>query len=452
MKTQLFIEQSRQAAKHMIYTYFIENNMEKVQACFSRQAPSFIGWGKSEVFCGYCSIFRTLSNRIQEIKRNRIKNMQVYVPYATPDRSIVLVNCHICSELETGYNLETDCRFSYVYINEDGAAKILHLTVSVPTASTDDSTLKCRRNRITARLAARAADHSPNGIKYCRLDEHFTISYANQMLAQLTGYQSPQQLLEATQGRLDNLVDECDLANVRQAMGSLKEDGDVYTINYHLRTKNGNTVGVLERGHLATGKSTASYVVCCTSPLLPTPSAPGDVLPPHGMPSYEIPTEAFLKVALDIAYSNNGSEAMQQLLQLVCDLLQLAGIWVTDIRHSAQPMNQIFYYDIDGAAPPASFLAQTGNETLQFFNSNGYAQCTDTHLLPSKYRHTFMQHGITAFCQQLIKIDGENAYIVTFYQKEQQHSLSARELEITKITAQFISVILKQDYYSKEQI
>lgn len=435
----------------MLYTYFIENNMEKVQACFSQQTPSFIGWGKSEVFCGYCSIFRTLSNRIQEIKRNRIKNMQVYVPYATPDRSIVLVNCHICSELETGYNLETDCRFSYVYVNENGAAKILHLTVSVPPAS-DDNTLKHRRNRITARLAAQAADHSSNGIKYCLLDEHFTISYANQMLSQLTGYQTPQQLLEETQGCLDNLVDERDLAKVKQAMRSLKEDSDVYTINYHLCTREGNTIGVLERGHLATGKSNTTYVVCCISPLLPATQEPAEGLPQPCAPSYEIPTEAFLKVALDIVYSNNGSDAMQQLLQLVCDLLQLAGIWLTDIHQSALPMQLVAYYDIDNVAPSQLFLTQTGNETLQFFNSKGYAQCTDTRLLPAKYQPNFCQHGITAFCQQLIKTGGKGAYIVTFYQKEQQHRLSARELEITKLTAQLISILLKQNYYSKEQI
>ncbi len=451
MKTQRFIEQSRQAAKHMLYTYFIENNMEKVQACFSRQNPSFIGWGESEVFCGYHSIYRTFSSRIQEIKRNRIKNMQLYVPYATPSRSIVLVNCHICSELETGYNMETDCRFSFVYINEDDAAKILHLTVSVPKDPDGGHALKCRRRRITSRLAAQAADHSPNGIKYCQINEPFTMSYVNQTLSHLAGYQSPQQLLEATQGRLDNLVDARDLATVRQAMASLKEDSAAYTINYHLRARNGQTVAVLERGHFAIGRSGAAYIVCCIAPLLPAAPAPANNVPPS-VPSYEVPTEAFLKVALDIVYSNKGSEAMQQLLFLVCDLLQLAGIWLTDIRQSALPMQLAAYYDIDNVPPPKRFFLQTGDETLRFFNSKGYAQCTDTRLLPAKYQPTFRQHGITAFCQQLVKSGGKAAYILTFYQKEQQHSFSARELEITKITAQFISILLKQNYYSKEQI
>ncbi len=452
MKTQRFIEQSKATATKLLYAYFIENDMEKVQACFSRQNPSFIGWGRQEVFCGYDNIFHTMTIRMQEIQRSRIQKMQVYVPYATASRCIVLLNCHISTELHTGYNLDVDCRMSFVLVNENDTAKILQLTVSVPPTTADIATTATKQHHITANLAADAAGYSPNGLKYCLIDAEHTATYVNRSLAQLAGYQTPQELLAATQGQLQNLVDARDLAKVRQVMQSLTEEGSTYTINYRLRTKQAGFTWILERGRRTTGTEGAPCIICAASPLLQPEDNSSCDWPQMSAHSYEIPSEAFLNITLDIVSSNTRDVAMQQLLQLASDLLQLAGIWVTDIRQSSQPMRLAAYYDASDMTPSELFLEQTGDETLRFLNSKGFAQCSDTRLLPAKYRPNFALQGIRSFCQQLIKVEGQNAYIATFYQRDSQHSFTAHELEIIRMTSQIISVLLNQDFFSEEQI
>ncbi len=452
MKTQRFIEQSKATATRLLYAYFIENNMEKVQACFSRQNPSFIGWGRQEVFCGYDNIFHTLTIRMHEIQRSRIQKMQVYVPYATASRCIVLVNCHISTELHTGYSLDIDCRMSFVLVNENDTAKILQLTVSVPPTTADIAVTATKRRHITAKLAADAAEYSPNGLKCCLTDAEYTATYVNRSLAVLAGYQAPQELLAATQGQLQNLVDARDLPKVQQAMQSLAEEGSTYTINYRLRTKQAGFVWILERGRRTLGMDGEPCIICAASPLLQPEDNSSYDLPQLPAPSYEIPTEAFLNISLDIVSSNTRAVAMQQLLQLASDLLQLAGIWVTDIRQSSQPMKLAAYYDASGMQPSELFLEQTGDEILSFFNTNGFAQCSDTRLLPAKYRPNFTLQGIRSFCQRLIKIEGQNAYIATFYQRDSQHSFTAHELEIICMTSQVISVLLNQDFFSEEHI
>ena len=450
MKTQRFIEQSKATVKALVYAYFIENNMGKVQACFSQQNASFIGWSRQEVFCSYANIFNAMAVRIHEIQRSRIENIQLFVPYATSSHCIVLLNCHISTELQTGYNLEVDCRMSIVLVNENDTAKILQLTVSVPPSTTDTATIANKRRHITAKLAADAAGYSPNGLKCCLPDTEYTATYINQSFATIAGYRTPQELLTATQGQLQKLVDERDLPKVQQAMQSLAEEGSTYTINYRLRTKQNSYTWILERGRRTTGTDGTPYIICAASPLLQSEDNSSCDLLQLPARSYEIPSEAFLNITLNIVSDNTRDEAMQQLLRLVCDLLQLAGIWVTDIRQSSQPMKLAAYYDSSSLPPPELYLEQTGDETLQFFNSKGFAQCGDTRLLPAKYRPTFALQGIRSFCQQLITIGGQNAYIATFYQRDSQHSFTAHELEIIRRTSQVISVLLNKDFFSEE--
>lgn len=111
----------------------------------------------------------------------------------------------------------------------------------------------------------------------------------------------------------------------------------------------------MERGRRTTGTDGAPCIICAASPLLqPEDNSSCDwpQLPAH---SYEIPSEAFLNITLDIVSSNTREAAMQQLLQLASDLLQLAGIWVTDIRQSSQPMRLAAYYDASNMTPSELF-------------------------------------------------------------------------------------------------
>lgn len=452
MKTQRFIEQAKAVTVDVIRAYFIENDMEKVQSYFSQQHTSFVGTGRYEVFPSYDNIFHTMAIRIHEIQRSRLQNIQVYVTFANEARCLTLMKCHITTELYTGYSIELDLRLSCVLINEEDGAKILQLTCSAPNDMQSTAQPNTRHRSAVERLAAAAANRSPSGISYHHIDAEYSAKYVNQTLATLAGYATPQEMLLATGGRLRELVDERDQDKVRQVIGSLTEDGSTYNINYRLRNKQGGFTWVLERGRRTTSDDGEPCIICSASPLLPPHSATSSNMPPWQAPSYEIPTEAFLRISLDIVSSNTKDAAMQKLLQLACDLLQLAGIWVTDIHYSSQPMKLVTYYDTDGLPPPELFLQETGDEILSFLNAKGFAQCSDTSLLPAKYYPTFAQQNISSFCQEPIKVNGQYAYIATFYQKDSQHALTAHELEIIRLTSKVISILLNKDFFSKEHL
>ncbi|MDO4501993.1 MAG: ATP-binding protein [Coriobacteriia bacterium] len=92
------------------------------------------------------------------------------------------------------------------------------------------------------------------GFKLGKNDPQFTFIMVSEQLAQLLGYDSPEELMEASDGCMINIVNREDAA--REIPGALKavKAGEMYTMHYRLRCKDGKWKNVEDRGRLITNE------------------------------------------------------------------------------------------------------------------------------------------------------------------------------------------------------
>lgn len=92
------------------------------------------------------------------------------------------------------------------------------------------------------------------GFKISKNDPYFTFIMVSEQFANLLGYASPEELMEASGGSMSGIVDHEDTA--REMPGAIESvsKGEMYTMHYRLRCKDGRWMNVEDRGRLITNE------------------------------------------------------------------------------------------------------------------------------------------------------------------------------------------------------
>lgn len=445
MTAQNFANQAQKLAISVLHAYFVEDDMEKVIAGFSHNCSSWIGWGKHEMYWNYDELYQTFASRTGEIY-NTMEDIDSCVLYQNDSICVVLVTCYIRSRVEMGYFMDEFGRFTFVIGKDNGEPKIFQLHSSnawkdlaqnevYPVVRATDSFRRFEQQLPSDGLAAAAAINTPNGLKCCRIEQNYPAIFINKAFYTMAGYEDMTDMLQHTNGALDKLVYSQDVPKVIQAMQSHMQ-GQPYTINYRLLRKDNTTLWVLERGqcvHL----DDEDYLICSISPLLPDQEEfnYGTLIDYETMDKYKIPVELFLKVALDIVSSEETQTALEKIMQLCTNVLQLSGILVEKLHDDKTATYHIGYCE-DGRQHITKPL-----QVPYTFNSRGVNKCSDTCLLPTEYQHLSADYGIGSFVSKKIESNGRE-YVATLY-NQSPHSWSENELEIICQTGKLLTLLLR---------
>lgn len=98
------------------------------------------------------------------------------------------------------------------------------------------------------------------GFKLGKNDQQFSFIMVSEQLAELIGYDSPEEMMEASGGCMLNIVNREDAARELPIAKRAVEAGEMYTMRYRLRCKDGSWKNVEDRGRLITNeKGEAQY-------------------------------------------------------------------------------------------------------------------------------------------------------------------------------------------------
>ena len=116
-------------------------------------------------------------------------------------------------------------------------------------------------------MAIDMCEHTPNGLAYCSIAEHYPLIYANQTLCQLLDCKDFTELMEYCKGEMERTVYYGDWDRMQRVL--LSHTGNTpYAITYRMVTKQGQLRWVMERGqYIADGDTGEEYFIATIIPL-----------------------------------------------------------------------------------------------------------------------------------------------------------------------------------------
>ncbi|MDO4479187.1 MAG: ATP-binding protein [Lachnospiraceae bacterium] len=110
------------------------------------------------------------------------------------------------------------------------------------------------RHRLTELKLKTVSEAIHGGFKISENDSQFTFRLVSEQLARLFGYDSPEELLEVSGGCMAGIVNHEDTAKAMPAAREAVKRGEMYTMHYRVRCKDGRWKNVEDRGRLITNE------------------------------------------------------------------------------------------------------------------------------------------------------------------------------------------------------
>lgn len=455
MKQSEFCKKAQQNAIAVLKAYFVESNMEKALSYFSKDCSSWIGWGENELYLSYQDVFNTFTRRTGDILRHAMDDTTCHVLFDGGSFCMVLVTATITPAPQTGTYFKETGRFTFAFRAEDGEPKVVQLHSSAPWHKLQVGELypqeegskaffKLEQQLDGGNLPAFTAANTPNGLKCCLVDKDYPTVYINKALYKLAGYNSMTEMLTATHGEMKNMVYAADLPKLKKVMAT-HCGSEPYTINYRLLRKDGTAVWVLERGQFTPTDGDDDYFICTIAPLMQEQESfnYGTLVNYDDIASAQIPMDLYFKAALDIIEQNDKQTAMEKLMKLCCNMAQISGAFIKDIRRSGEFMPVVAKY-FNGSDEFTSLLKCTPEDIVNRFNSQGLNQCSNTVLLPKVYKDKLDMLDVKAYLSKTIAAGGRDAYVLTFVALGTPHSWTEYEKDLITQTARLAALLLNK--------
>ncbi|MDO4483100.1 MAG: ATP-binding protein [Clostridia bacterium] len=109
---------------------------------------------------------------------------------------------------------------------------------------------EAERRRVVELRMKTVSEAIHGGFKLGKNDEKFTFIKVSEQLAQLLGYDSPEELMEVSGGCMAGIVNHEDTAKAMPAAMEAVARGEMYTMHYRVRCKDGSWKNVEDRGRL----------------------------------------------------------------------------------------------------------------------------------------------------------------------------------------------------------
>ena len=453
-----FLELARQRSIDFFQAYCIENNMEKVLNYFS-QKSSFIGWGSREVYLDYNAIAATAHERMTIPFLVQLDNIHTELIKATDNFCVVMYTADLSyqtskdnyvHELERAtlvFRKESD-EPKIVYLHSSAANKIHALGKILPVEHGAEAIRMLTQLECDRSMAVDICNHSPNGLLYCLIGEHYPLVYANQTMCQLLGCKDFTELMEYTKGEMECTVYHEDLSHVQKALLS-HVDGTPYTINYRLVNKQGHMRWITERGKYVVDADTEEeYYICTIIPLELDQEdfSYGNLVDYNYINNAKISTELFLEQTLEYNDFNNRPEVCQKLLRHCCETLQASGAVLSLIESDTDHIIPQLYFDVNGVPMSDFFKYYTWTELEPFFREGGFSICTDLNAIPEERYHLKEITGIRSTMTKVITIKNRPCYLLTIFSRYNVRNWTENEQDILTQACKLYSLLLDEDF------
>lgn len=452
MDKEKLATKAMQLAQEMLQEILVGQNVAKVRSYFGQQGGSWIGLSQNAFVPDSSAFARAYHHKFpRPLPADAFKQAQWQQFYV--DEQLCIIYCQLDVPATDGG--DPDClRSIFTLVAEGDDVRVLNLHCSHAWKLMQDAELFPHQyatllfEQLEAQepgsIAAFVTANAPNGMKVCKIEQHYPAIYVNKTLCSLAGYSSMTEMLQATHGRLDKMVYSQDLAKVTQTM-ICHQNGTPYSVSYRLLHKRGTIVWVLERGQCVVGEVTGNeFYVCTIVPLELNQNdfSYGTLVDRAEIIRHKIPLELFLKLALDIVSSNHPQNAIDKLLQLTCEVLQCSGMAVYDLHSHEDKLLVAYQYVSAGTNPIPKVQGFTRAEVLSLFDATGCSKSSDTSCLPGHYRHSAKVNDMTTILSYLINIKDVPCYFVSAYHCNRQHTWSDNEQEIMQQLAKMLGFLL----------
>ena len=458
MHKTAFLAQAERNTIDLFHAYCHDNDMEKVLSYFSKES-CFISWGKDEIYLDFEAITATLHRRKTLPYFIELSNVHTEIIDASASFCVVLYSANALYHIDEDTAANEFLRASAVFRLEDNEPKISFLHCSAAKGIHDlgkilplehgvEATKFLTKLECDRSMAIDICEHTPNGLIYCQIGEHYPLIYANQSFCEIMGCDDFTDLMQYTEGRIERAVYREGLPRVQQARLS-HISTTPYTITYRLVTKQGTLKWVMERGRYISDQETGEeYFICTIIPLeLNNPELSyGNLVDFNYINNAKISVELFLQQTLDFMDFNNRALSCQKLLQQCCETLQASGGIVCSIKDKAMKMEPLYYYDANNHPMGKILCNYTWEEMEGVFSEDGFSICSDLNAIPDDVFQEQNTGYIKSAISKVITIDGHAAYLLTFFHRHKLHSWTESEQDIILQTSKLYSILLDESF------
>ena len=453
-----FAEQARQRTLDFFQAYCTENNMEKTLSYFSEQS-SYIGWGSQEIYPDYAAIVATAHERMTIPFVVQFDNINMETINATDNFCVVLLTANLSYQTDKGATVRELERATLVYRKENGEPKIVYIHSSaanklhdlgkiLPLEHGAEVTRRLTQLECDRSMAVDMCRHTPNGLLYCLIGEHFPLLYANQSLCDILGFKDFSELMEYTKGQMDCCIYQGDLMFLKQVLVKYT-NGLPYTINYRILTKQGQVKWVMERGRYVLDADTGEeYYICTIIPLELEQEdfAYGNLVDYAYIENAPISVERFLEQTLAYMDFHDRPAVCQKLLQHCCETLQASCGVVSIIHEGSKKIEPLYYYDKKNF--PIDFILSNfyWEDIAPYFTEDGFSLCTDLNNVPSCDMYSKCENTLRSGITKTIVIKGQRKYLLSILHRDKVHTWTESEQDIVLQSSKLFSLLLDEDF------
>ena len=453
-----FTEQAKQRTLAFFQAYYIDNDMEKMLSFFSKHS-AFVGWGSKELYFDYEAIAATAHERMTIPFYGQFDDVSMEVINASENFCVVLFSANIAYRTDNGNDVHGFERATFVYRREQGEPKIVYLHSSagnkvhdlgkiLPLEHGAEVTRRLTQLECDRSMAVDMCEHTPNGLLYCLIGEHFPLVYANQTLCDILGYKDFSELMEATKGQMDCCIYQADLERLKQVLLSFT-NGVPYTVNYRMFTKQGQLKWIMERGRYVLDADTGEeYYICTIIPLELEQSelSYGNLVDYTYIENAPLSVERFLEQTLDYNDFHDRTASCHKLLQHCCETLQASCAVLYSIKDTSAKISPVYYYD--KLNYPLNTILQnfSWNEIAPYFDEDNLSLCSDINNIPNPIYHgsgpDFLRSGIS----KVISVQGKDTYLLSVYHRGRPHTWTESEQDILLQASKLFSLLLDEEF------
>lgn len=263
-------DQARAFVSDTVRQFYAGPGAEQVVERFADDF-SWIGAGEVEFSADTAEIVSYMRERAPLAPPCEVLDEEYRLVNVTKRGCTVMGRYRVRTAADSGLVLEEWQRCSYELVDDDGVLRIRHVHVSNPYQPMKDESFfpfeagaqsyaylqqLVREKTATIDLLTHTIT---GGLKMCKDDEGYTLTYVNEGLARMLGY-TIEELEEVSGGTAPGLVYEPDRERALADVARCFADGPTYETEYRVRRKDGSLAWVLDSGRRVRTDDGAAFV------------------------------------------------------------------------------------------------------------------------------------------------------------------------------------------------